>query len=113
MSGFGADSNETYSGDEQLSVDILNSGNGGENSLTVGTTAIELKVGASRLEGRKLLTIFNNSNDTIYWGFSSGVTTSSGTPIFKNQMYSWSVGDNQGVYLIAGSAGNNCRITEA
>lgn len=98
--------------DALKTADILNSGTGVEGSLTVGTSATEAKVGANKLTNRKLLTVHNNSSATIYWGFTSSVTTSTGTPIFKDQVVSWSVGDSQTIYLIAGSAGNNTRVTE-
>ena len=33
--------------------------------VVVGTTAVEAKVGATRLDGREMLVIFNDSNNTI------------------------------------------------
>lgn len=110
--GFISDSNKSYFDDQVASADVLDH-NGVQGALTVGTTAIEVKVGASSLEGRKVTTLLNNSNSTIYWGYTSAVTTANGTPIFKNQFVEWSAGQNLTVYVIAGSAGNNCRITEA
>jgi hypothetical protein len=98
---------------ELKTQDILNLGTGTQAALTVGTSAVEVKVGGSPLSNRKLVTLYNNSNTTIYWGFTSGVTTSTGTPIFKNQLYTWIAGSSQSIYVIAGSAGNNTRITEA
>lgn len=94
-------------------ADILNLGTGTQAALTVGTTAVEVKVGGSPLTNRKLATLYNSSNSTLYWGFSSGVTTATGTPIYKDQQVSWSVGPSQSIFVIAGSAGNNTRITEA
>jgi len=96
------------------SADIL-IGPGVEGALTVGTTAVEVKVGGSPLTTRKLVTVYNNSNSTIYWGYTSGVTTTTGTPIFKNQTGRWDISaeTNAKIYLIAGSAGNNTRITES
>ena len=110
--GFTVDSNKTYFDDQPATADILNS-SGVQASLTVGTSAVEVKVGASRLEGRKEVTLYNNSNTTIYWGYTSGVTTANGTPILKKQLATWTVGDVLSLFVIAGSAGNNCRITEA
>jgi hypothetical protein len=109
---FISDSNKTYFDDQPATADILNS-SGTQGALVVGTTAVEVKVGASRLEGRKEVTLLNNSNTTIYWGYTNAVTVSTGTAILKNQMVTWSCGDNLSIYVIAGSAGNNCRITEA
>lgn len=111
MSGGIQDTDADYGQDQGMVADIINAG-GNQGTLTVGTTAVEAKVGASRLEDRKALTVFNDSNTTIYWGYTSSVTTSTGTPIFKNQMFVWSVGDGQPIYLIADSSGNNIRVTE-
>lgn len=79
--------------------------------VTVGTTAVEAKVGGSALSGREILVIYNNSNSTIYYG-PSGVTTSTGVPLQKNQFVSMPVGNGIGVFLIAGSAGNNIIVQE-
>lgn len=94
-----------------LSADISNNG-GVHGVLTVGTSAVEAKVGGSVLSDRVNLTAYNDSNIIIYWGYDNTVTTSTGTPIHKKQMISWEVGPNTSVYLIAGSASNNTRITE-
>jgi len=106
------DSNKTYSDDQTVTADIVN-GSGLEAALTVGTTAVEVKVGGSPLTGRKVVTLYNNSNQILYWGFTNAVTTSSGTPIDKQEFIVWSVGDLISIWVIAGSAGNNTRITEA
>lgn len=111
MSGFSDSKNKSYGDDQQSVADIL-SGPGAQGTVTVGTAALELKVGASVLPNRKLLTIVNTSNNTIYWGWTSGVTISNGTPIFKNQSAQWSVSETASVWAIAGSAGNVVRITE-
>lgn len=86
---------------------------GTQGSLTVGTTAVEVRVGASRLAGRKTVSLHNNSNQTIYWGYNSAVTTSTGTPIERAEFVVWSIGEDLPIFVIAGSAGNNARITEA
>jgi hypothetical protein len=109
---FLSDSNKTYGEDKTHVAKVLNS-NGVEGALTVGTSAIELKVGSTPLEFRQSATLYNNSNSIIYWGYTSSVTTSTGTPIEKKQFVEWEVGDSRAIYLIAGSAGNNVRITEA
>lgn len=110
--GISVDSNKTYFDDQPASADILNN-SGVEGSLTVGTSAIEVKVGASKLEGRKQVTLYNNSNNIIYFGYTNAVTTSTGIPILKKQMITWDAGDILTIYVIAGSAGNNCRVVEA
>jgi hypothetical protein len=97
---------------ELRTSDII-TGTGTQGALTVGTSAVEAKVGGSALTDRKLLTIFNNSGTTIYWGRTSGVTTSSGTPIYEKQFFTFDFAADAPVYLIAGTAGNNVRITES
>lgn len=79
-------------------------------AITVGTSAVEAKVGASRIELRQRLRIYNDSNSTIYFG-PSGVTTSTGEPLFKKQWIELEFGDI-GVFVIAGSSGNNVIIQE-
>lgn len=98
---------------ELKTADILNSGTGTQGALTVGTSAVIVRVGGSNLANRKLLTLHNNSLVTLYWGYTSGVTTANGTPLFSGQMSGWAVGPSQNVYIIAGTAGNNTRVTEA
>lgn len=95
------------------SADLLNS-SGVEGNITVGTSAVAARVGGANLTSRKLLTIHNNAFlTTIYWGYTSGVTTSTGTPLAPGQFLALSAGPSTTVFLIAGSAGNNVRVTEA
>jgi hypothetical protein len=97
----------------ELKTSDIITGAGAEGALTVGTSAVEAKVGASALTNRKLLTIFNNSGSTIYWGRTTSVTTSIGTPVYEKQFFTFDFSSDAPVYLIAGSAGNNVRITES
>lgn len=103
--------NATSTG-ELCTSDIINTGTGVQSTLVVGTSAVEVKVGASNLVSRKNVTLFNSSNADIYWGYTNTVSISTGTIIFKNQFISWEVGDQQSIYVIAGSAANTTRITE-
>ena len=100
----------SLNGELQIS-DISNNG-GVHGTITVTSSAIEAKVGVSPLSNRKTLTVFNNSNADIYFGYSSAVTTATGTPIFKNQFAEFEVGPSTSIWLIAGTAGNNTRVTE-
>lgn len=106
------DSNKAYNDDQSAVADVLNNG-GIQGSLTVGTSPVEVKVGVSRLTGRKVVTIYNNSNSVIYWGFTNSVSTSNGTPIEKKQFIELNVGDITEVWVVCDSNGNNARITEA
>lgn len=108
-------------GDESFSADVLATNElasvdvvrveGVQGFLTVGTTAIEIKVGANRFINRKAVTIYNNSNSTLFWGYTDGVTTLTGTPIDKKEIASFRIGDCP-LFIIAATAGNNVRITE-
>lgn len=102
----------TASSNGELQISDISNNGGVHGSLTVGTSAVEAKVGGSALANRKTLTIFNNSNADIFFGYSNAVTTATGTPIFKNQFAEFEVGPSTSVWLIAGTAGNNTRVTE-
>jgi hypothetical protein len=82
------------------------------SSLTVGTTAVEVKVGGSALANRKLLIIHNNSGNTMYWGANNSVTTSNGIVLFRDQVVSIPVGPAISIWIISGSSSQNARITE-
>ena len=79
-------------------------------ALSVTATAVEAKVGALRLTNRKFISI-TPTNGTIYWGSTSAVTVSSGTPVFKNQCITMAFTDNVAVWLI-GVATTDVRIVE-
>ena len=101
--------NVTINGD----LDTTNTiGSGGlQANLAVGVAAVEVKVGASRLAIRKVVTIFPFDAD-MFWGFSNTVTTSTGTPIFKNQLLVLNASDTCQIWVVCASAGKNARITE-
>lgn len=110
MSGFN-DSDETYGEDNGAVVDIVNRA-GAHGPLTISTTSLEAKVGVSKLQYRRSLSVYNNSNTTIYWGYSSAVTITSGTPLPPHTLTTWRIGESISVWLIASSVGNNVRVTE-
>lgn len=116
ISGASSAGSESYFVDasatnDLFTTDTLKAG-GTQGALTVGTIAVEVKVGVSQLANRKHVTLYNNSNSVIYWGLDSGVTTSTGTPIQKGEMIPWSA-STATIYVIAGSAGNDTRVTES
>lgn len=92
-------------------ADLL-AGGGVQSSLTVGLTAVEVKVGASKLANRKIITIMPINRD-MWWGYTSGVTIATGTPVFKNQTLTISASDTCTVYLITDQAAKEARITES
>lgn len=101
------------SANSDLSVaDVANTA-GSYGAITVGATAtLMTSNGTTALANRKGLTIFNNSLVIIYYGFDNTVTTSTGTPIYPSGSLSIDVGPTITVYAIAGTAGNNTRVTE-
>lgn len=106
------DDDASYGLDQSAVADVINNA-GVQGALSVSTTAIEVRVGASRLVNRKLVTVFNDGSATVYWGYTNAVTAVNGTPIFKNQIHSWDAGDSISIWLIAASGSHTCRITEA
>lgn len=97
---------------EALNQDIIQT-EGTQGALTVGTSSVEVKVGANRLANRKSVTIYNNSSRDVFWGYTSGVTATTGTPIKRNEFAVFRVSDQVTLYVIAASANNDVRITEA
>lgn len=98
--------------DQKTDFDIPDQA-GVESALTVGTSAVEIRVGGSRLANRKSVTLYNNAFVNMFWGYTSGVTTTTGTPITPGTLNSWASSDNNPIYVITTLAGQNSRITEA
>lgn len=88
-------------------------GSGVQGALSVGTSAVAARVGGSNLTNRKSLSVWNNGVVTIYWGFTNAVTTSSGTPLMRNQQLIIDAGPNTTIYLITTISSQDVRITEA
>jgi len=80
-------------------------------ALSVTTTAEEVKVGASPLSERKVITIQPLDGD-VYMGYSNTVTSSNGTKIFRGQIYAMEATDTLAVYIIASTGTIDVRITE-
>lgn len=78
---------------------------------TVSATASELLGASAILINRKVLGL-TPTNGTIYIGFNSSVTTTTGTPVFKNQSVTIAATDAIHVYAIA-AASTDCRVYEA
>jgi hypothetical protein len=90
--------------------DVLSDGYA-QGIVTVGTTQVLAKVGASPLSGRENLRIYNKSNKTVYFG-PTGVTTSTGEPIEKKQWINIPAGEAIGVYLITTEANQEVIVSE-
>lgn len=82
-------------------------------TLTVGTSPVQVKVGGSNLSSRKLITLDNTSNVTLFWGYDNSIsTTTYAGRFFKDQQGSWAIGPNVSIWVVAGSAGNSVHISE-
>lgn len=91
-------------------TDVLTTA-GQYRAQSVTTSAAEALGAGSILAARKSLTILP-TNGTVYYGFSNAVTTASGTPIFKNTLFSIAAPSSLHVWLIAATT-VDCRIGEA
>jgi hypothetical protein len=78
--------------------------------VTVSTSAIEAKVGGSRLTNREALTITNQGPGSIWFG-PAGVTTSTGDELKKDQSVSLPIGDI-GVFMIKNSGSATVIVQE-
>lgn len=90
--------------------DVLN-GDAVYGEITVGTTAVEVKVGGSPLADRRMVHITPKDNQ-VFWGYDSSVTTSTGTRVWKEQTVFLPVGPDISIYLIANDAGKTVSIAE-
>lgn len=105
----GDSANITANNDLEVSDTIDTAGQYRAQSVT--TTAAEALGAATILTTRKMLSI-TPTNGTVYWGFSNAVTTTTGTPIFKNQNMVFAIGQGLHVYLICAAGTVDCRIAE-
>lgn len=103
----------TLIGNQSTSLNAIDFANvsGVQAALIVGTSATLLKVGASALVNRRYVT-FQPKDTGVFWGYTSGVTTATGTEVFKDQYITLPCGAGVTVYLIATSASKNVRIGE-
>ena len=106
--------NSTNKG-ELTVADGLNSGGlVGNLSLPTANTPYEVKVGASRLSGRKSVMIIALDGE-IFWGYSNSVTTISGFPLAKGQSITFSINANDNnfqVWVVSANANKNARVAE-
>lgn len=80
-------------------------------TVTVTTTQVQAKVGASNLTNRKMLYIENSTGTQIFYG-PSGVTTVNGARLANNQAVFLAVGDAISVFLIKASGSGTAIIQE-
>lgn len=79
-------------------------------AIVVTSTAIAANVSGTNLVNRKFISITPRASG-VFMG-DSGVTTTTGTPLFLNQTITLDISDNVDVYLIVASGSANVRIIE-
>lgn len=81
-------------------------------NIIANSTSIEVKIGASPLEERTVITI-QPLDGNIYYGYDSSVTTSNGTKIYKGQVHTLEATDQLAVWIVSETGTNtNVRVTE-
>jgi hypothetical protein len=80
-------------------------------NITVGATEVELKSGASALEGRRLLMIQNLSNKEIYIG-KTGVLSTTGLVIAARATISLDVGQDVALFALGSTTNQDVRVFE-
>ena len=80
-------------------------------SISITITQVEAKVGASALTLRQAITITNVGNNTVYYG-PTGLTASTGKPLFKNQDVAIPVGPGIQIFLLTASGTSTAIIQE-
>jgi hypothetical protein len=82
--------------------------------LIVGTSPVRVKVGASPANNLKCLQIVIKND--MFMGYSSSVTTSTGIPVWKNQIIEFAVEPKNPtvfeVWLVASSANREAYVAE-
>jgi len=81
--------------------------------LTIGTSAVVVKVGASAMVGRQEVIVFGNktNTDTIYIG-PADVSVTTGLPVEPGEAITFTFSANIALYAICGTAGQTARIHE-
>jgi hypothetical protein len=91
--------------------DDVNNSNYLAASINITTSQTEAKVGGSTLNGRQMIIIENRGNNDIYYG-PSGVTSSTGIRLAKNQVASLPFGDSVAIFLITATGSSTAIIQE-
>lgn len=85
----------------------------GQVSIPTAGTAVEAKVGASRLTNRKFLQIYCNQAG-MFWGLSAAVTTTTGTPLANGQVISFGIDPDSSfaVFIVGNANGKTIQVVE-
>jgi hypothetical protein len=92
-------------------VEVIDGATNESGAITVGTLAVEVKLGLTKLANRCCVTV-QPTNGPVWWSFKPTVTTLTGTKIFPWEKISFAVADNVAIYLISDAAGRDVRISE-
>ena len=93
---------------------------GVQGVLEVDDTPVPIRVGLTNAL-RKVVTAYNTTSTTIYWGWNSEVSSATGTPFLGHTFLTWAVNEHMDVWLVGEDAaklpdppaGVEIRITEA
>lgn len=85
-------------------------GSGTVGALSIVTSAVQAKVGASAMVNRKTLQVFNNTSEPIYWATNSTQCTSAaGFPIPAGASQTWTLTDSVEIWVVGSG---NVRVAE-
>ena len=108
----GSHDNVKLNANNELATSNLLDASGVQGNISVSTSAVAVRVGGSNLANRKNLFFQNNGTATIFWGYTAGVTTTTGMPLMRNQFVMGDWGPNTTIYLIAASGSHDVRVNE-
>lgn len=99
---------------EQIMGDGARSGGlYGNVSLPTANVPVEVKIGATKLNGRRTVVICAIDSD-IYWGFDNLVSSSNGMPVPKGTTFSVELGGGLiAVWVVATTSSKNIRVIES
>lgn len=80
-------------------------------SITATTSQTEAKVGGSTLNGREILYIENKGNVDVFYG-PTGVTSTTGARLAKNQFVFLPAGKNIQIFVITASGSASVVVQE-
>lgn len=75
-------------------------------TLVATSTPTEIKVGASRLEDRKFITVQNTEvqdQEPVYWGYDNTVTVANGFILYENTAIRVQLSDTTEVWVVTES----------
>lgn len=81
--------------------------------ISVGTSAVELRIGASPLANRRNIFFTVLDAQDCYFGPGSGVTTANGLPAFRNQNFSIDADATSRYYVICSTISHNVALQES